>query len=1207
MIKRILKFTGLTLLLLILVVVGGISWIAGTESGLQQALALGKKFAPGTLEWDEASGKMIGPLRVRGLHYSQPDGIDAALGAMDFDWQPSALLKANLTIDQLHLDGIEVRLAETEAAPAEEAPGEFELPDISLPVAINLNDIAIENVAIYPAGADTPIEITRIALVTNAAESDVNVEQFEVVAPQGEITLMGEVTTRDDYPMDLAMNWQADIGQAKPLVGEGTVTGSLAKLQIGQQVTGFANVKLAADVSEAIKAPSWDATIEASLPDAASLAPQLTGTPELMLSTSGTADDYQAQAKVNATTTDTGPVAIDLDVNGSTEQISIQSLVATLTDTGGEFSASGDVTFASLQSDLTGQWKDLSWPVNDQPTVTSSEGSFDVKGTLEEFAANLMTRVDGDAVPEGQWAMALKGSSTALDSLAVTGLTLDGEIDISGTAGWEEEPEWDIELVTKGINPGAQWAEFPGKIDINLSSEGVIKEQGPQLTAQINRIAGSFREQPLSGSGRLKLAGETLDIEALKVTHGTTALSADGRAAEKLAINFELGSTDLSPLLPDLSGAFSVKGTVSGTKEMPQISANGSADDVNYASNSVDQLEFSIDAGLAPEKVSTITLSSTGITAGGQQISDVALNADGTQADHRLALSTTTSQGNFSTDLTGGYQNDTWTGSLASLQLEDTQAGTWSLREPVAIVASAKKADAADLCLDNSDELGSLCVTANWLAEGESKVLANISGLSPGLADAYMPEGLVVSTALNGDITAVLGADGATSANAQLALDPGSVTLESEGEPIEIVIEKTTVDADWVDNNASVALAAAFTDLGTLNMDASIQDPANSGDLAGDLNIDFPKLTLISAFAPQIQQVTGTLQSNLTFGGNISAPVIEGELALRDFSGEIPETAMFIKDTQLSVNGTADGSLEIEGSSSSGDGDLQISGNVNPSTRVLSLKIDGKSYQVANTAAMKVVVSPAMTIAMNDTGMQVKGEVNIPTVYINANGGNNGIKTVNASSDVVFASDEIEEEVPAQTSQVDVDVKVVLGDSVEIEAGDFRGRVEGDLRVQQKPGQAPRGTGTINVVNGDYVIYGQQLDMERGKILFGGGPVDNPTLDMQVARNVPQYEVVAGAKIQGTAQAPRLVLYSEPSMPDASILSYILLGQPPGSAGASYTLGTYLTPELYVSYGIGLFDAISTFNLRYKLTEKLALEAASGLNNSADLIYTIER
>ena len=306
------------------------------------------------------------------------------------------------------------------------------------------------------------------------------------------------------------------------------------------------------------------------------------------------------------------------------------------------------------------------------------------------------------------------------------------------------------------------------------------------------------------------------------------------------------------------------------------------------------------------------------------------------------------------------------------------------------------------------------------------------------------------------------------------------------------------------------------------------------------------------------------------------------------------------------MSGQADGTLKITGQSKSGEGDLQLNGNYNPRTRGLDLDIDGQAYQVANTAMMQAEVSPALNIAMNSDSMRVEGEVTIPSAYINANGGNEGIKTVSPSSDVVYVSEEGTEEAQA-ASQLNVDVKVILGDSVEVEAGDFRGRLKGDLRVEQTPELAPRGTGTIEVVNGDYVIYGQQLNMERGRILFSGGPVDNPRLDMDVARTVEAYDVVAGAKIRGTAQSPLLELYSEPPMPDASVLSYILLGQPPGTKGGSYTLGKYLTPDLYVSYGIGLFNAINTFNMRYSLTDKLAVQAESGSGSSADLIYTIEK
>lgn len=1204
MIKRILKIFGLVLLLLVLLIVGGMSWIIGTESGFQQTLVLAEKFAPGTLEWNEAGGKLAGPLRVRGLHYSQVDGIEASVGALDFDWQPSALFGSGLAIEKLHLDDVEVHLAE--AADPQETSSGGELPDISLPVSISLNDIAVNSIAIYPAGQNTAIEINRVALTGNAEQSNVHLADLEVIAPQGELRLGGDVKTRDDYPMNLTVSWQADIGQSAPVQGEGTLAGSLAALQIEHQVTGFAVADIAASVSNITTSPAWDASIGASLPDPKSLSALLTGTPQITLQTSGTPDEYQAQATVNVATTETGPVTVDADVSGSTKMLEIHSLIARLSENGGELSATGQLTFASLQSDIRGQWQALSWPLEGEPQFSSAKGRFDVKGILDDFKANVSTDVNGEVIPAGQWTVSLDGSTTALSNFAVQGQTLDGTITVSGTADWEKQPGWDVELVTEGINPGKQWSEFPGSINLEVSSIGQISEGGPQLSADIKRLSGRLREQPLAGSGRVRLAGEKLNIDKLNVTHGASKLDANGEIDNQIALEFELSGPDLRTLLPELSGAVSVAGTVSGSKDAPMLNASGNADSVVYAGNSVGKLNFNVNAGLGANVVSVLSIDASGITAGSQQISDINLSGQGSLSKHTLVLSAATDQGDLATQIDGSHQGNTWNGSLSSLQLQNTPAGDWRLREPVVIIANAEQADASELCLDNSDKLGSLCAAGHWLAAGESKATLSVRGLSPELARAYLPPGFLLETELSGDATAMLGSDGKLNAEARLALAPGKLTLDADTSPIEIGLEQTTIDASWRGNDATLDLATAFTDLGNLNVQASLSDPVGEGKLVGNLDADFPDLTLISAFAPQVQQVSGALKSNLSLGGNLQAPQIEGELALLDFSAEIPETAMLIEDTQLTVKGNPDGSLLINGKSRSGGGQLQIEGSVNPGTRALNIDVIGDKYEVANTAMMQVVVSPELEIGMDDTGMQVNGKVTIPSAYINANGGNDGIKTVSSSSDVVYVSAE-GEQAEAAASQLNLDVQIILGDSVEVEAGDFRGRLEGDLRVQQTPELAPRGTGTINVLNGDYVIYGQQLNMERGRILFSGGPVDNPSLDMEVARTVQEYDVVAGAKIQGTAQAPRLELYSQPPMPDASILSYILLGQPPGTKGGSYTLGKYLTPDLYVSYGIGLFDAINTFNMRYKLTDKLAVEAQSGSGSSADLIYTIER
>ena len=56
---------------------------------------------------------------------------------------------------------------------------------------------------------------------------------------------------------------------------------------------------------------------------------------------------------------------------------------------------------------------------------------------------------------------------------------------------------------------------------------------------------------------------------------------------------------------------------------------------------------------------------------------------------------------------------------------------------------------------------------------------------------------------------------------------------------------------------------------------------------------------------------------------------------------------------------------------------------------------------------------------------------------------------------------------------------------------------------------------------------------------------------------------------------------------------------------ASLFLGKYLSPRLYVSYGIGLYEPINLLRIRYTLSRKWALEVESGTFSGADILYTI--
>ena len=60
--------------------------------------------------------------------------------------------------------------------------------------------------------------------------------------------------------------------------------------------------------------------------------------------------------------------------------------------------------------------------------------------------------------------------------------------------------------------------------------------------------------------------------------------------------------------------------------------------------------------------------------------------------------------------------------------------------------------------------------------------------------------------------------------------------------------------------------------------------------------------------------------------------------------------------------------------------------------------------------------------------------------------------------------------------------------------------------------------------------------------------------------------------------------------------------------GAALTIGKYLSPRLYLSYGVGLFTPGEVVTLRYRLTRLFNIEIQNGtLSSRAGINYRIEK
>ena len=303
-----------------------------------------------------------------------------------------------------------------------------------------------------------------------------------------------------------------------------------------------------------------------------------------------------------------------------------------------------------------------------------------------------------------------------------------------------------------------------------------------------------------------------------------------------------------------------------------------------------------------------------------------------------------------------------------------------------------------------------------------------------------------------------------------------------------------------------------------------------------------------------------------------------------------------------------------------------------------TLDFSGENLLVANLPEARVVASPKVALTLADNTLQVRGEVRIPSARIAPKDLSTAVR---ASPDQVFVGAGAPG--AGRTLTVDSVVRLDVGPDVRLSAYGLKGLLQGSVSVTARSDEPVTGTGELEIKDGHYLAYARDLDIERGRLLLRGGPVDNAGLDIRASRKLPGY--TAGVNVRGTLQTPQLSFFSDPPLPQSQIASLLIVGQTPeamqnGSAGnvlaaqggamlvADYThylgidqmtiegdanngtalvLGKFLTPRLYVSYGISLAEAINTLKLRYTIGDNWVLKTESGLNHSADVQYSFQR
>ena len=828
-----------------------------------------------------------------------------------------------------------------------------------------------------------------------------------------------------------------------------------------------------------------------------------------------------------------------------------------------------------------------------------------------------------------------------------------GSVSVVGhIAGTRSAPRIDASLVAKGVEVvGIRVEDADADIDVNWAPGGgndiSVRASGVQVAEQIVEtlvveVRGTREEHAIGA----RAVGERLDVK-LAAIGGVSGKSWAGVLRE-LAVETETVGTWVLEGEAPLSAAeteFELSGFCIASSK-GHLCADGAwtAGEGWHATASVVQVPLTLTGPLLPDGLSLDGMVSGDIAAAssidGSMTADVVL---------RIALGainfeigdTTRSIAFANTELVLFADADSTVGQL-SLEIPSDEAD-----DPGRLSGEVRLSALTRL----GEEQGPKPVIP-LLEDG--RLSMSIQRVPMSLIEFLLPGKVALSGTLDGEIDAVTEADGSLTGEVELRPGPGEIAYSAGGERKTIDYEQETIllhagqrglDGElslaWGDpDSATFAAFSGYVELPDYsNLNQSLQVQRLSARVEGGW-----ELGIIDALSDEFSGSVGRLDVNLSASGTVAEPNLTGTIRV---SGQTDITNLGIQLREIELTATADAAqqLEIVGQALSGDGRISIEGSSPPIPSRESpgrIIIKGDRFLAAETEQVRLELSPDIEVLLTGREIQVSGDVTIPAAKIDIL--EIPAAAVPISRDVVIVGEEEDER---RDLPISANVRVVLGDEVFFRGFGFTSRLVGTIAVTESPGAPTQGSGELVFRDGIFRGYGQNLQIDPGRLVFAG-PIDNPGLDVRAYRTATD-RTRAGLLVRGTLKEPDVQVWSDPVMSQSEALAYMLFGRSleQGSDAdqanaataaaalggsmlamsvasqvgldearietgskredAAFVAGKYLSPRLFVAYGIGLYEPVNTLRIRYLLSAKWTLQTITGDRNATDILYRIER
>ena len=1247
--------SGLGMFALVLLVLVALYWVLQTVAGRDVLLAQLQARLPAgaTFTWSEVEGPLAGPLTLRNVDFRYQDiRFTAKRVYLNLDLWP--LLGRTLRLDALQVSHGTLNLGKSdEPFKLPSWPGS--LPQIELPLAVQADTIVVDNVRVTQLQQPL-IELHQIRGGLDAANGALHAHRLLIDSDRGTFRIDGDYLPAHNYTANLTATAVLPAPRGRTPASVGLIArGDLAKMEIA--LAGRAPEPLRATLVLAGRDnPTWELRAATQALDPALLIPSTADTPASSstplafdLSANGKGGDAHLQGSLKqgtlqATLQPSHVVLAD-------QVLDVQSLVIdafqgrTRLQGHADFRDPDNATFKFAINARALRFvpaPDPATPQTQALPVDLKQARLGLAGSLNAWAAIGRADVERDA-QQAALRFDLRGNDQRAHIQQLQASTPGGTLDITGDMAWQPELSWDVAAELAKFDPGYFAPGWEGSLSGKVASKGRQLpaptggvSPGYELTAQIDALKGQLRQRTLEASAKFAVQGSQGEGK-LALALGNSRIAAQGKVGDTLDIDARLQPMQLDDLLPGGAGAIRGSVQIKGRRDAPDVTVDLAGSGLRWQDYTAQTLSL---RGRLPWRGSggNLALQGSAINAG-MALDSVRVQARGAvenldlEAELNSALAALSLRGDLR------HAGERWQGQLATLRIAPSEGDAWALRQPAQFAVNGAAFSLSATCLTVSSG-GALCVQANWPREGLS---VKSDALPLSLMQPWLPKqdgrDIIVrgNIAIDGSFkprgNAWEGGFKLTSAEGGVRLgqprfrvDLGNDANRGEVARYDHFSIRTTFDPTHISAYLGVGFqGAGFVDA---KFDTGWDDYA---PLTGELYMNISRMDWLQLIVAEIDRPKGLVEGHVSLRGTRSKPLLGGDATLSDFSAEYPSMGLSLSEGKGRFDALPDGSAKITAAAKSGEGTLHVDGGLSwyGEGTPLQLNIHGQNVLAYNTSELRVIANPDLQFGIENKTMKLRGQVTVPEADIDLERLDRG---TSVSEDVVVLDPIDPEQTP--DSPLDMQLTIALGDKVKLNGFGLKGALTGQMQIRSRAGYEMTATGGLDV-SGRYKAYGQDLTISRGQLTWNNNIVSDPRINIRAERKVG--DVTVGIDVSGRAESPRADVWSDSSMSQSEAMSYLVLGRSLSTASSSESeqvsaasaalsagsgliasqlgakigldeagvqqsstlgssvigVGKYLSPKLYVGYGVSMVGSGSVLTLKYLLSRGFDVEVES--------------